>query len=766
MSEAGSEGATVPADLEAARTRSEALRAEIAVHNAAYYERDDPTIADDDYDALQRELRAIEETYPEFRTDDSPTQTVGGRAAGHLQKVKHPLRMLSLANARNAEELRGWVTRARSHLAREGIEDAVFRYVCEPKIDGLAMSLTYERGQLVRATTRGDGEVGEDVTANIRTISEIPQSIEADGLPAVLEVRGEVYMATDDFAALNERRAAAGESTYMNPRNTAAGTIRQLDARLAAERPLKFWAYQIGVWAPEETDELRPLDERASAPALSATEKKTLPLEHSAALAWLGERGFPVNPDVVVLDSEDEVVKQCEAWEARRATLPFEIDGVVIKVDDFLLQRRLGVVGRDPRWAIAWKFPPTTKVTTLKAIQWSVGKFGDLHPFAQLEPVVVGGVTVSMATLHNEEDLARKDVRPGDEVIVLRAGDVIPQVVSPAPHVVDRKDRSPVPVPPTECPVCATKTVKREDSVFTNCPNPICPGRQWQLLRHFVSRGAMDIAGLGELQVGSLQRVGLVSTAADLYDLTVEGLLAKDEEGQPLVRGMAEKSATTLIDAIERSKSQPLARVLFGAGIEGVGEVTGRALAQRFRSTHALIAATPIELAETPGVGPKNAELIHAQLQEPSMQTLLRRLGEAGLQVEEEGPAPGEGRLDGITVVLTGSLPSLTREEATAMVLGEGGRVTGSVSKKTHFLVAGESAGTKLAKAERLGVRVLDEDGMRALVSGELPLEVEEENPEAPAEDGPVADETTGVPEATEPAAETSSTNPEVEPDA
>ncbi|MFT4035161.1 MAG: NAD-dependent DNA ligase LigA [Patulibacter sp.] len=444
--------ATEDAVPEEALARAAALREEIARHDEAYYERDDPAIGDDEYDALQRELQALEAEYPELQTPDSPTQTVGGRAAGHLQKVEHPLPMLSLANARSAEELRGWIDRMLGHLAREGIENPEFQYVAEPKIDGLAMSLLYERGELVRATTRGDGRVGEDVTANIRTIAEVPQQLDGD-VPAVIEVRGEVYMATDDFLALNERRAAAGESTYMNPRNTAAGTIRQLDSRLAAERPLRFWAYQIGVWSPDGDPPLRPLDEQAAvAPRGASAQAAGLPLHHSEALAWLRERGFPINPDIVVLGSEDEVVKQCGSWEQRRASLPFEIDGVVVKVDDFRLQRRLGVVGRDPRWAIAWKFPPTTKVTTLKEIDWSVGKFGDLHPFAVLEPVQVGGVTVSMATLHNEEDLERKDVRPGDEVIVLRAGDVIPQVISPAPHVVDRPDRAPVPRPPASCP--------------------------------------------------------------------------------------------------------------------------------------------------------------------------------------------------------------------------------------------------------------------------------------------------------------------------
>ncbi len=725
-------------DLETARARADELHAEIAVHNAAYYERDDPTIGDDDYDALQGELRDLEERYPELRTEQSPTQTVGGRAAGHLAKVEHPLPMLSLANARSAEELRGWIARMVSHLAREGIEEPVFRYVCEPKIDGLAMSLLYEGGQLVRATTRGDGRVGEDVTENIKTIGDVPQALEGDDIPAVLEVRGEVYMATEDFLALNERRAAAGESTYMNPRNTAAGTIRQLDSRLAADRPLRFWAYSIGVWAQEAGDELHPLDEQAASLVRAGSLEsaaKVLPVEHSASLSWLKGKGFPINPDIVVLETEDEVVKRCELWEQRRADLPFEIDGVVIKVDDFALQRRLGVVGRDPRWAIAWKFPPTTKVTKLRDVQWSVGKFGDLHPFAVLEPVVVGGVTVSMATLHNEEDLARKDVRPGDDVIVLRAGDVIPQVISPAPHVVERKDRAPVPVPPAECPRCGTPTSKREDSVFTNCPNPVCPGRQWQLLRHFVSRGAMDIAGLGELQVGALMGAGMVSTAADLYDLTPEQLYEKGEDGQPRIRGFAEKSAQTVVDAIQRSKQQPLARVLFGVGIEGVGEVTGRSLAQRFRSIEALLEATPEQLAETPGIGGKNAELIARQLAEPAMRELLGRLGQAGLQMEEEGPPPGDGILSGTTLVLTGTLPALTREQATAMILAEGGKVTTSISKKTNFLVAGDQAGSKLAKAERLGVRVLDEEGLRALLAGDLAPAADASADEAPASD-------------------------------
>src|SRR4051812_40834016 len=438
--------------------RADELKRQLAHHNPRYYVLDDPEVGDDVYDALLDELRAIERDHPELITPDSPTQRVGAEPVSRLEKVRHPQPMYSLANARSEEELRAWVARMRTHLAREGIEDPDFQFVAEPKIDGLAISLRYEDGQLVRGATRGNGEVGEDVTHNLRTIPTIPLSI--DDAPPVLEVRGEIYMSLSDFAKLNERRAEAGLSTFMNPRNSAAGTIRQLDPKLTRDRPLSFWSYAIG---------------RVEGVTFSA---------HYEALEWLRAHGFPVNRDIKLLDSEDDVVAQCLAWQERRGGLDFEIDGVVVKVNDLQLQRRLGVVGRDPRWAIAWKFPPTTKITTLKAVQWNVGKFGDLHPFAELEPVVVGGVTVKLATLHNEEDLARKDVRRGDEVIVLRAGDVIPQVISPAPHALERPDRSPPERPPAKCPFCGTKTVKPEEGVFTKCPNLVCPERQWQLLKH------------------------------------------------------------------------------------------------------------------------------------------------------------------------------------------------------------------------------------------------------------------------------------------
>ena len=507
-------GAGAPVSATDVQARAAELRRELERHNHRYYVLDDPEVGDDVYDALLDELRRIEAEHP----GAAPARLArrsgsGAEPVSRLEKVTHPQPMYSLANVRSADELRAWIARMRGHLAREGIEDPAFAFVAEPKIDGLAISLLYEDGVLVRGATRGNGEVGEDVTHNLRTIPAIPLRVE--GAPPRLEVRGEVYMSLPDFAALNERRAEQGLSTFMNPRNSAAGTIRQLDPALAAERPLSMWCYAVGA-----VEGLRFAS-------------------HWETLAWLREHGFRVNGDVKRLHGEDAVVDQCRSWEARRGALDFEIDGVVVKVDDLELQRRLGVVGRDPRWAVAWKFPPTTAVTQLHDIQWNVGKFGDLHPFAVLEPVRISGVTVKLATLHNEEDLARKDIRPGDDVIVLRAGDVIPQVLSPAPHAVERPDRSPPARPPERCPVCGTPTVKPEGSVFTKCPNRDCPDRRWQLLKHFVSGGAMDVDGLGEKQVALLQSAGLVRTAADFFRLTREDLLG--------LEGIGEVSATNLL---------------------------------------------------------------------------------------------------------------------------------------------------------------------------------------------------------------------------
>jgi DNA ligase (NAD+) len=662
--------------------RAKALRSALEEHAHRYYVLDDPTIGDEQYDALLDELRGLEREHPELATPDSPTQRVGAEPVGKLEKVTHLEPMLSLPNARSEDELRAWVERMRNHLAREGIESPRFKFVVEPKIDGLAISLVYRNGVLQRGATRGNGEVGEDVTHNLRTIGSIP--LHAEQVPPLLEVRGEVYMSLKDFAALNERRAEEGETTFMNPRNSAAGTIRQLDPADAAKRPLSMWCYQVGV-----------------------TQELTF-TTHWQALAWLKEHRFRVNPDIKLLGSEEEVIKQCLEWQERRGELEFEIDGVVVKVNDLELQRRLGSVGRDPRWAIAWKFPPTIAVTKLEKVMWNVGKFGDLRPYAVLKPIEVGGVTIKLATLHNEEDIVRKDIRQGEDVIVMRAGDVIPQVVSPAPHVVERQRRPRRPRPPARCPFCDTQTVKPKGSVFTKCPNRDCPERAWQLLKHFVSQGAMDIEGLGEKQVAMLQQRGLVKTAGDFYKLTEEQLVGLD--------GFAEISARNLIAAIAASQERGFARVLFALGIEEVGEVTGRNLALRFRDIDSLLAATNEEIEQTQGVGEKMAKAIREQLDDERMRALIEDLRRIGLRLREQGPPPSDGPLAGKTVVLTGSMPTWSREQATERIMAAGGRVTGSVSKNTDYLVAGEAAGSKLEKAKRLMVPVLDEAGLRELL--------------------------------------------------
>jgi len=663
--------------------RAAELRRELDHHAHRYYVLDDPEIGDDEYDRLLDELRELERQHPSLLTADSPTQRVGGAPVSRLQKVEHLEPMLSLPNARSEQELTAWVERMRNHLAREGIAAPQFDFVVEPKIDGLAISLVYRDGVLERGATRGDGRIGEDVTHILRTIGAIPLRVQ--GAPRLLEVRGELYMSLADFTALNERRAEAGLSTFMNPRNSAAGTVRQLDPADAVGRPLSIWCYQVGV-----TDESLSFE------------------SHWQALEWLRGHGFRVNDDIQRLAGEQEVIAQCLQWQERRGDLDFEIDGAVVKVDDLELQRRLGSVGRDPRWAVAWKFPPTTAVTRLERVAWNVGKFGDLHPYAVLEPVEVGGVRIGMATLHNEEDLRRKDIRAGEEVIVLRAGDVIPQVVSPAPHVVERKGRPRIPRPPARCPFCKTETVKPADAVFTKCPNRDCPARRWQLLKHFVSRGAMEIEGLGEKQVALLQERGLVRTAGDFYRLEQAQLVQ--------LEGFAELSARNLLRAIAASRERPFARVLFALGIEEVGEVTARNLAQRFREIDSLLGASEQQIAETPGIGEKMASVIREQLDDERMRALIEDLRELGLRLREDGPAPSQGPLAGKTLVLTGSLPEWSREQATERIMAAGGRVTGSVSRNTDYVVAGESPGAKLQKAERLEVQVLDEAALRRML--------------------------------------------------
>jgi DNA ligase (NAD+) len=663
-------------------TRAEELRRQLEYHGHRYYVLDDPEISDPDYDALLNELRDIEAEHPELRTPDSPTQRVGGQPLDKFEEVPHLQPMLSLANARNEEELAAWVVRSERYLARQGVEMGDVRFVTEPKIDGLAISLVYENGVLVRGATRGNGEVGEDVTQNLRTIGAIP--LRVDDAPALLEVRGEIYLPLAAFARLNEQRAAAGEPTFMNPRNSASGSIRQLDPALAASRPLSMWTYGIG-----EVDGL----------AFDT---------HHEWLDWLGERGFRVNRDVEVHDTVDEVVAACDAWLERRDRLDFEIDGVVVKVDDLDLQRQLGVVGREPRGAIAWKFPPTTATTTLNQVSWNVGRTGHMVPFAELEPVQVSGVIVKLATLHNEEDLLRKDVREGDEVIVMRAGDVIPQVVSPTAKAQRSKKRNPPPKAPERCPACDTPTIKPEGSVWTICPNRAgCPGQVFQQVKHFV--GALDIDGLGEENVRRFLSEGLISDSADLYSLTTDQLSQLD--------GFGEVSASNLVQSLEASKEQPFERVLYGVGIPGVGYVNARNLARSLRSMDDLMRAGEDRLVEVEGIGPIMARTIEETLAEDRTRELIQRFREHGLKMEEEGPAaPAEGPLVGKTLVLTGTLPNLSRDDATERIEAAGGKVTGSVSKKTDYLVAGADPGSKLTKAQELGTEVLDEESLLALL--------------------------------------------------
>ncbi|MGN6202445.1 MAG: NAD-dependent DNA ligase LigA [Solirubrobacterales bacterium] len=664
--------------------RVEELRELLAHHNHLYYVLDDPRIGDDEYDALLDELRVLEKEYPELATPDSPTQRVGAAPLEHFDPVEHLEGMLSLGNARNEEELRAWENRLANYLKRLDITASEFSYTTEPKIDGLAVTLTYENGVLVRGATRGDGRVGEDVTQNLRTIGSVPLKMKGEA-PELVEVRGEAYLPIAAFKALNERRAEAGEPTFANPRNSAAGSIRQLDPKLAAERPLSTWFYGIGA--------VRGLD---------------LPT-HMAEVEWLQEKGFKVNPDTDHHKGVEGVVKRCHWWEERRDELDYEIDGVVVKVDEKALWRELGVVGREPRWAIAWKFPPTTATTTLNKVVWNVGRTGHLVPFAMLEAVHVGGVTVTTATLHNEEDLARKGVREGDEVVVMRAGDVIPQVVSP--RLPRKNPRTRKPKPPKKCPICNTPTIKREDSVFTICPNRTgCPGQSFQAVKHFVSKGAMDIDGLGEERAGQFLKEGLIRDVADIYDLSEERLVQ--------VERLGEISARNLVAAIEASKQQPFKRVLYALGLPGVGSVTAEALADHFGSIDDLHEADPEAIEEVEGVGPIMAVQISESITDDATWALVGKLKEKGLKLEAD---PSErrqqgGPLEGKTVVLTGTLPELTREEAAAMVKSAGGKVTSSVSKKTDYVVAGDNPGSKLAKAEKFGTEILDEAGLRELV--------------------------------------------------
>ena len=668
---------------------AEELRRQIEYHNDRYYVQDDPEISDTEYDDLLRKLIALEEAHPDLRTPDSPTQRVGGRPLERFGEVQHLQPMLSLANARDEDELRAWEQRVRNLLAKRELAESDIEYVTEPKVDGLAISLVYENGVLVRGATRGDGETGEDVTQNLKTIQEIPRSI-GRGAPPLVEVRGEVYLPLAGFARLNEQQAAAGQKTYANPRNSAAGSLRQLNPEITRSRPLSIWCYGIG--ASEGLDHQR----------------------HSESIDWLREHGFKVNEEVERHRDIASVLETCRRWEERRDQLDYEIDGVVVKIDDYEVQQALGVVGREPRWAIAFKFAPTTAVTRLEKIEVNVGRTGNIVPWARLEPVQISGVTVGKATLHNEEDIARKDIREGDQVVVMRAGDVIPQVVSPVTQRRTGKEKRFR--PPKKCPECGTPTVKPEGEVWTRCPNRLdCPGQIVQAFKHFVSRGAMDIEGFGEKLVQRFYEEGLVRALPQIYDLTVEAL-------EPL-EGFQRKSAENLVAAIEASKRQPFHRVLYAIGIPGIGGVNARTLASHFGSIERLMDASQEEIEQVEGIGPILAGLIKETFDEPRNQELIEDLRKAGLQLESDrrsvsGSAGGDqdGPLKGRTFVLTGTLPGMSRDEATERITAAGGKVTGSVSKNTDYVVAGADPGSKVTKAQELERPVIDEAELARLL--------------------------------------------------
>ena len=669
-------------EFEAARERIEELRTQIRYHDHRYYTLAEPEVGDSQYDALLRELRALEEAHPDLITPESPTQRVAGEPAAGFAVVEHREPMLSLSNVFDREELFAWQKRMVRLIERED-----FRFVCEPKIDGLAISLVYREGRFEYGATRGDGLRGEDITSNLRTIRSIPLVLQAEPstLPVAFEVRGEVYLSKEEFRRLNEQRADAGEQLYMNPRNTAAGSLRQLDPRITASRRLDLFVYQLG-WVEGE----RPVS------------------SHSEAIAWLQSLGFPTNPLTESFGSAEEVATFAEGWVERRDALDYDIDGVVIKVDDLATQRALGVVGREPRWATAWKFPAEQAVTRLRAIQVSVGRTGVLTPFAVLEPVFVGGVTVSMATLHNLDHLRELDIRPGDDVIVQRAGDVIPQVVGPV--LSQRRGRDlPVFEMPSECPVCGTPVAHDEGDAAYYCPNRACPTKLARLIEHFTHRGAMDIEGFGEERSAMLVDRGFVSSIADLYDLPEkrEQLLEVDKIGA--------KTLDAMFEELEKSKRQPLHRLLIALGIRHVGSETARALARHFGSMQALRDATLEEIQTVDGIGPIVAEAVHEYLHDEEYAALVDALAARGLRMDEDVAARG-GVLDGETIVVTGSLERWSRNEAEELIKSLGGKVTGAVSKKTSFVLAGDGGGSKRDKAEALGVELKDEDAFVALL--------------------------------------------------
>ncbi|MBN8780098.1 NAD-dependent DNA ligase LigA [Thiobacillus sp.] len=673
--------------------RATALRREIERHNYAYYVLDQPTVPDAEYDRLFRELQALEDEHPELVTPDSPTRRVGGKPLDAFPKVRHAVPMLSIRTETDTEAsgAQAFDARVRKELGL-GEHDPPVEYAAELKFDGLAINLRYEHGVLVQAATRGDGETGEDVTQNIRTVHAVPLRLRMESPPAVLEVRGEAFMRRDDFERYNAKQREAGKDTLVNPRNGAAGSIRQLDPKLAAQRPLSFFAYGLG-----------------------EVQGWTLPPTHSATLDALLNMGIPVCAERVTGRGAAALVAFHDDIAARRDQLPFDIDGVVYKVNRFDLQRILGFVTREPRWAVAHKYPAQEQLTTVLGIDVQVGRTGALTPVARLAPVFVGGVTVTNATLHNQDEIDRKDVRVGDTVIVRRAGDVIPEVVA---VVVERR---PQPEPPhfnilrsyPVCPVCGSHVVRIEDEAAARCTGGLyCPAQRKQALLHFAGRRAMDIEGLGDKLVDQLVERGLVHSPADVYGLSLDTLAGLER--------MAEKSATNLVAAIETSKATTLARFIFALGIRNVGEATAKDLAQYFGSLDKLIAASETDLLAVRDVGPIVAQSIVQFFAEPHNLEVVSRLRDAGVRwPETSGMQQSAGILAGKTLVLTGSLPTLTRDAAKEKIEAAGGKVAGSVSKKTDYVVAGEEAGSKLVKAQELGVAILDEAGLLSLLASD-----------------------------------------------
>ena len=673
---------------ESTAARARWLREELQRHERLYHQDAKPEISDREFDRLMAELQALEAEHPELRTEDSPTQRVGGEPTDGFEQVEHTPAMLSLDNTYDHGELEEWFGRLNRLLP-----EADFEFICELKVDGVSLSLLYEDGVLTQAATRGNGRVGDLVTVNARTIRTLPLRLPA-GAPARLRVRAETYMRQSVFAALNEERGAAGRELYANPRNTTAGTVRLLDSRDVARRRLDLACYE---WVQ---------------PAGGGGEQQRR--SHGESLAALADLGLPVNDSWRRCAGLKEVVAYCTDWQERRGELDFEIDGVVVKVNDPELRDRLGATAKAPRWAVAFKFEAEQAETVVLAINAQVGRTGAVTPVAELEPVLVAGTTVKRATLHNYEDLARKDVRVGDAVVIEKGGDIIPKVVR---VILER--RSPESTrfePPKHCPACGEELPHFEDEVRRRCVNAACPAVVRESIRHFASRNAMDIEGLGDWLVGELVSSGLVRNPADLYRLKAEQLadLKKTNEAR-----LGERSAERIVASLKDSKTRPLARLIYGLGIRFVGDSTAALLANRFRGVDALAAATAEELEEVDEIGARIAESVRAFFASEQNRKLLDRLRGEGLQFEEEGAEEDDAArpLEGKVFVLTGSLQDMTRNEAAARIKALGGKVTGSVSSKTDFLVAGEKAGSKLRKAEKLGVEVLDEERFEELLA-------------------------------------------------